>query len=88
MNKGVKDTLEALEAARVILVIFKKVMADGKITTGDIGAIFDLVRAMSVLNAGIAGADQIVHEVKDLDQAEAEQVIAKVMEIVGLFVKV
>jgi hypothetical protein len=88
MGKGVKETLEALEAARVILVIFKKVMADGKITTGDIGAVFDLVRAMSVLNAGIAGVEQVPHEMKDLDAQEAEQVIAKAMEIVGLFVKV
>lgn len=82
---GVKNILEALEAARVILAIVKKVLADGKINTGDIGVVFELVRALSVLNAGIQDLDQVLAEVKDMDAAEADLVIAKAMELVALF---
>jgi hypothetical protein len=85
MAVGVKDTVEALEAARVILVLVKKVMADGKINVGDIGILFELVRALGVLNAGVQGLDQVMVEIKDMDAAEAEIVIAKAMEIVALF---
>ncbi len=82
---GVKESVEALEAARVIIVLVKKVLADGKLTTGDIGVIFDVVRSMNTLNAGIQGVDQVVAELKDLSAEEAEIVIAKAMEIVALF---
>lgn len=82
---GVKESLEVLEAVRVLLVDIKKVLADGKISTGDMGVLFDLLRQLSVLNAGLEGVDKVPAEMKDVDAQEAEMLIAKVMDLVAVF---
>lgn len=82
---GVKESLEVLEALRVLLVDIKKVLADGKVSTGDMGVLFDLLRQLSVLNAGLEGVDKVPAEMKDVDAQEAEMLIAKVMDLVAVF---
>lgn len=78
---GIKETLEVLEAVRLLVVDLRKVLADGKISTGDVGVIFDLLRQLPALNAGLQGVDLVPVEVKDIDAQEAEKLIAKALEI-------
>lgn len=85
MATGVKESLEVLEAVRVLLLDVKSVMADGKINVGDMGVVFDLLRQLGTLNAGLQGAELIPAEIGDLDAAEAEKIIAKAMELVAIF---
>ncbi len=85
MATGIKESLEVLEAVRVLLVDVKAVMADGRINSGDIGVLFFLLRQLSTLNAGLQGSEMVFGEVKDLDPQEAEKLIAKAMELVAIF---
>jgi hypothetical protein len=85
MSVSIKESLEALEAVKVLLQDLKKVLADGKISIGDVGVIFDLLKQFPVLNAGVQGADQILPELKDVDSGEAEQLMAKALEIAAIF---
>ena len=82
---GVKESLEVLEAVRVLLVDIKKVLADGKISTGDVGVIFDLLRQLSTLNADLEGVEKVPAKDKDLDAQEADLLIATAMELVAIF---
>lgn len=82
---SIKESLEVLEAARVLLVDVKNVLADGKINGSDIGVLFDLLRQLGTLNAGLQGVEQIPAELKDLDAQEAEQLIAKLMALAAIF---
>ncbi len=85
MAVGIKESLEVLGAIEVLLKDHKKVLADGKIGLSDIGVIFDLLKQLPELNAGLQGADQIPAEVKDLDADESALLVAKAMEIVAIF---
>lgn len=78
---GIKETLEVLEAVRLLVVDLRKVLADGKISTGDVDVIFDLLRQLPALNAGLQGVELVPVEVKDIDAQEAEKLIAKALEI-------
>lgn len=78
---GIKETLEVLEAVRLLVVDLRKILADGKISTGDVGVIFDLLRQLPALNAGLQGVELVPLEVKDIDAQEAEKLIAKALEI-------
>lgn len=79
--KGIKETLELLEGVKVLIVESKKVLADGKVSLADLPAVLSLLQKFSVLNAAVQGAGEIVGEVKDLSGDEANQVIAKVLEL-------
>lgn len=81
----VKESVEVLDAVKVLLQDLKKVLADGKIGLGDVGVVFDLLKQLPVLNAGLQGADQIPAEMKDLDAEESALLVAKAMEIVAIF---
>ncbi len=82
---GIKESLEALEDVAILLKDIKRVLADGKISLSDVGVIFDLLKQLPVLNAGLQGADQIPLEIKDLDADESALLMAKAMEIVAIF---
>ncbi len=60
-------------------------MADGKIGLGDMGVIFDLMGQFGDFNAAIASIKDIPSEIKDLDSAEAQQIVDKVNEIIAIF---
>lgn len=85
MAVGIKESLEVLAAVEVLLKDLKKVLADGKIGFGDVGVIFDLLGQFQVLNAGLQGADQVPAELKDLDSAEAEVLVARALAIAAIF---
>lgn len=85
MAMGVKETLEVLEAVKVLAESGKKVLADGKVSIGDIGTLLDLMKKFPVVNAGIQGAELVPVEIKDLDAEEAELLVAKALEIAAIF---
>ncbi len=81
---GVKESLEALEALRLLVLDVKKVLADGKISTADIGVVFDVLNQMPALNAGIKGVELVPAEIKDIDAQEAELLVKKALELAAL----
>jgi hypothetical protein len=80
---GVKESLEALEALKLLAIEASKVLEDGKVNIKDLPVLFDLMRKMNVIKAGTEGADQIMKEVKDLSQEESLVLLNKVYEVVG-----
>jgi len=82
---GIKESLEVLEAVKVLLEDLKKVLADGKLGLGDIGVIFSILQQFPTLNAGIQGANLVPVEIKDLDADESAVLVAKALEIVAIF---
>lgn len=79
--KGIKETLELLDGVKVLVVEAKKILADGKLSLSDLPVALELLQKFSVLSAAVQGAGEIVGEVKDISGDEANQIIAKVLEI-------
>lgn len=82
-TKGIKETLEVLDGVKVLIVQAKAVFADGKVNLADLPVLLGLLQNLSVLNAAVQGADQVIAEAKDLSSEEATVVIAKVLELVA-----
>lgn len=80
-KQSIKELLELLEGMKLLALDGKKVLADGKVNLADIPVAMELLGQLDVLGAAVRGADQIPSEVKDLSLEEAQQIIAKVLEI-------
>lgn len=80
---GIKESLEVLEGVKALGVAAKKVLADKKVNLADLPVLLGLVQDFSTITQAVQGADQVVVEVKDLTLDEANQLIAKVMEVVN-----
>lgn len=80
----IKETLEMLEGVKVLAVSGKKIFADGKVSIADLPVALELLAQFGTLNAAVAGADQVIPEMKDLSADEANQIVAKVLEIVAV----
>lgn len=85
MAVGIKESLEVLDAVELLLKDLKKVLADGKVGFGDIGIIFDLLGQFPTLNAAYQGRQLVIPELKDIDSAEAEKLMAKALIIAAIF---
>jgi len=83
MAVGVKESLELLEGVKVLGVAVKKIAADGKLNLSDLPLLFALLQDFGKLSAAVAGLEQIPAEVKDLSVEESNQLVAKVLEVVG-----
>jgi hypothetical protein len=79
--KGIKEILEVLDGVKVLLVNGKKVMADGKVSLADLPVAMELLKQMSVLNAAVQGASEVVAEAKDISGPEVDELVAKVLEV-------
>ncbi len=79
----IKETLELLDGVKKLGVGIKKVLADGKLNLADLPVLIGLIQDFPTLTAAAQGADQIPTEIKDLTMAEANQLVAKVMEVVA-----
>lgn len=80
-GKGIKETLELLDGLKVIGVTGSKVFADGKIKLDDLPKLLELGKKFEVIKEAVLGVDQIKDEVKDLDQEEIMQLVAKILEL-------
>lgn len=78
---GVKEIKELLEGVKVLGIQTKKVLADGKVSLTDLPVLIEVFQNYQVLVDAVQGADQIPNEVKDLDGTEAQEVLAKVLEV-------
>jgi hypothetical protein len=81
-TKGVKECLELLEGVKVVGVAVKKVLADGKVSVGDLPVLVEVLGKFSVLVDSVQGLDQVPAEFKDLSADEANQLLAKVLELI------
>jgi len=78
---GIKETLEALEAVKKTAVLGTKTFKDG-VQVSDLGALVEVAQGFKVYKDAFEGIDQVDDEFKDLDSAEATQLVAKVFEII------
>lgn len=95
-KKGIKETIEAIEAlgelassGTKLVSVVKDILKDG-ITISDVTKLGDLVDAapdMKVLEAGIEDIKLALEEVKDLDEAEIIQIISAIYKIIANFKK-
>lgn len=78
--KSVKELKELIIAIEPVVVFIKKVAADKKVGLDDLPYLIDLSKQLDTIAQGADGADEIVAELKDLDEAE-------VMEVIGQLIK-
>lgn len=83
MSASIKESLELLEGVKILAVETKKVLADGKLNLNDLPVLLGLMQNFGKLSAAVQDADQVIVEAKDLSAAEAEQLVAKILEIVA-----
>ena len=75
------QTMEVVEGLKSLVEAYKKAMADGKINIFDAKYLPEVVSKVAV---AVKGVKQVGVEVKDLDQAEVEQLVKALLELVEL----
>lgn len=81
---GIKETLEVLDALKLLALEASKVLEDGKVSLKDLPVMFDLLHKVGSFKAAADGAELVMKEVKDLSQEEAAVLMAKVFEVVSM----
>ncbi len=81
--KGIQNLEEVIDAVQLLGVAAKQIMADGKVGVADLPVVLGLVNKLSVIVAAVNGADQLVLEAKDIDAAEAQALVAKLIAAVA-----
>lgn len=79
----VKEIMEALEGMKLMGVFGKKVSADKMVNLADLPYLMELAGHSSELYAAVDGIKLIPAEVKDLSAEEANQVLAKIFEVLA-----
>lgn len=74
-QKGVKEMLELIEGIKQLLLVGKAVMKDGKVDMSDLSHLSVLMAKQAELVAAFQGLGDIKAEAKDIDLAEAQQVV-------------
>jgi len=82
MSEGTKELKELLVSLKDIAVFAKKVAADKKVSLEDLPALVDLAKNMDEVLAGFDGLNKIPDEVKDIDEAEAMELLGEVLKLV------
>jgi hypothetical protein len=77
----IKETKELLEGLGKVAVAAKKIAANGKIDASDLIVLIDLAKDIDALSESVKGVKEIPSELKDLDQAEVLEIIAKLYSI-------
>lgn len=80
---GIKEISEVLEGVKVLGVSGKKIFADGKVSVADLPEAMALVAKAQAIVDAVEGIDGVFPEVKDMDGAEAQAVLAKVFEVIA-----
>lgn len=79
---NLKESLELLDGVEVLLVMAKKVAADGKVNLMDLPLLMDVLTKATVLVAAYKNVDGVVDEVKDLSFEEAKVLLARFEQMV------
>lgn len=74
-EKGVKEILEFIEGLKELILVGKAVMKDGKVDMSDLAALSVLLGKQEKLVAAFTGLSELKDEAKDIDLAEAQQVV-------------
>lgn len=74
----VKELVELIEGLQVVAVAGVKVAKDGKIGADDLVVLVELGSQISKVAEAVQGLELIKEEIKDLQVAEAQEVIAKI----------
>ena len=82
--KGITQSLELIDALKLLVIDGKKITADGKIGFSDFPVLFDLMGQAGALLTGFKGANEIPAEVADLSSEEISMIAAKFLEIVAI----
>lgn len=78
---GIQNTLEVIELGIALGGAFRSAKADdGSISAADIA---HLIAVVPKVSPAVSGIGEIPAELKDLDDAEVEQIIGHVQELVG-----
>jgi len=85
LKLGIKNILEIMDAMKIVAASVKKISADGKVSVADLVHLVDIFKNYDVLSLAVQDAGEVVKEIKDLDSEEANQILAKVFEIVASF---
>lgn len=80
--KNVKELKELIIALQIIGVFAKKVAADKKVNLEDLPYLVDLAKQMDEVLAGIDGLGEVDDEIKDIDEAEAMELLGQVLKAV------
>lgn len=81
-KKGILEMLEVIAGLELVGVAGAKIMADGQVNTSDFGTVVSLLTEFNVLVEAVKGANEIVAEAKDLDQAELLELGTRIYEVV------
>lgn len=81
-KNDIKETLELLEALKLLAVTGARIAEDKKVDLNDLKHLVDMAKKMDVLVEGFKGVKDIPTEFKDLNQIEVMEIVAKVFEIV------
>jgi hypothetical protein len=73
--QGVKEILEFIEGLKELILVGKAVMKDGKVDMSDLAALSVLLGKQEELVAAFQGLSEMKDEAKDIDLAEAQQVV-------------
>lgn len=84
-KRDIKETMEFLNGLGVLAVLAGKITADGKIGVDDLKHLVDAAKDFQVVLDGVADVSDAMAELKELDESEAIQVIAKVFSILKEF---
>lgn len=82
MSEGTKELKELLVSLKDIAIFAKKVAADKKVNLEDLPALVDLAKNMDEVLAGFDGLNKIPDEVKDIDEAEAMELLAALLKLI------
>ena len=80
---GIKESMELLEGVKVLGVSGKKILADGKVSVADLPEVMVLVSKAQAIVDAVQGIEGALPEIKDLDEAEATAIVAKVFEVIA-----
>lgn len=78
---GIEQVLELLDAVKKLAVAGIKIGADGKINTGDLMEVVALAKDADSIIEGFKDLDVAMKQLKDVDEMEAAQLVAKGFEI-------
>ena len=79
----IHNTIELFEALKLVGIFGKKVMADGKVDLADLPLLIELAQKSAEFAKAIDGISEIPAEMKDIDMAEAEQLVAEIFKAIA-----
>lgn len=77
--EGIKEIKELIAGVQMLAVAVKKIAADGKVDIVDLPIVIDALSKFSVLVAAVEGVGSVPAEIKDIDGAEAQELLNQIL---------